>query len=241
MGLVLLVTLVIYAGRDLLWKPSGSSPTPHITIKKNVKESLPEERKPVPETTALLGNDESMNFPPLDKSTGDPESGPDEFAQPQEQIKQDAFEIVEMERPYQTVTVNKGDSLSKLTKNIYGSVDMNIIHLIWKYNPEIKEIDWIEEGQELLIPSPWPSRKDPVFTIQVATLRPFEERKALLDRLLSQPYPMYILPEIDDTKAGIYRVTVGVFESQESAWNHAALLREKGFVGNPKVIELQTR
>ena len=50
------------------------------------------------------------------------------------------------------ITVKKGDTLAGLATAVYGRSDKAILQLIQQYNPEIKDINMIQAGQELAFP-----------------------------------------------------------------------------------------
>lgn len=56
------------------------------------------------------------------------------------------------------LVVKKGDTFSALATAVYGRVEANVLELVRKYNPHIKDTDYIEVGQKIFFP-PIPSNK----------------------------------------------------------------------------------
>ncbi|MDY6838697.1 MAG: AAA family ATPase [Thermodesulfobacteriota bacterium] len=50
------------------------------------------------------------------------------------------------------LVVKKGDTFSELATAVYGQAEGNILELVWESNPHIKDVDYIEVGQEILFP-----------------------------------------------------------------------------------------
>ena len=55
-------------------------------------------------------------------------------------------------RSKRTLVVTKGDTFSELATTVYGQAEGNILELVWKSNPHIKDMDYIAVGQEILFP-----------------------------------------------------------------------------------------
>ena len=54
--------------------------------------------------------------------------------------------------PWKNIIVKNGDTLAELAISVYGHVNDNILKLIKKFNPEIKDIDLIEKNQKIVFP-----------------------------------------------------------------------------------------
>jgi nucleoid-associated protein YgaU len=52
----------------------------------------------------------------------------------------------------ETIVVKNGDTLTKLARKIYGRSDDEILDLILKHNPGIRNPDLIRRGQKLIFP-----------------------------------------------------------------------------------------
>jgi nucleoid-associated protein YgaU len=59
---------------------------------------------------------------------------------------------VQAEPAWQTIVVERGDTLGKLSSRIYGRSNERVIELIQKSNPGIKDPDHILPGQKLIFP-----------------------------------------------------------------------------------------
>jgi general secretion pathway protein A len=51
-----------------------------------------------------------------------------------------------------TVVVKKGDSLTKLVKDVYGSMDENALETVKRHNPRIKDVNVIMVDEEIIFP-----------------------------------------------------------------------------------------
>jgi general secretion pathway protein A len=51
-------------------------------------------------------------------------------------------------------TVAKGDTLSRMAQNVYGTSTGELLKIVKRYNPRIKDIDRIEVGDEIVFPPP---------------------------------------------------------------------------------------
>ena len=64
----------------------------------------------------------------------------------------------------QIVVVRHGDTLDKLAKRIYGHSDEKIWEMVRKSNPDIRNVNFIRPGQQLVFP-PLPEERS-AFSVQ---------------------------------------------------------------------------
>ncbi|MBE9593444.1 MAG: LysM peptidoglycan-binding domain-containing protein, partial [Proteobacteria bacterium] len=53
---------------------------------------------------------------------------------------------------FKSVIAKPGDTVTQLAASLYGRTDEKVLNLIQKFNPEIKDINWIDVGQEIIFP-----------------------------------------------------------------------------------------
>ncbi|MBW1947769.1 MAG: SPOR domain-containing protein, partial [Deltaproteobacteria bacterium] len=144
--------------------------------------------------------------------------------------------------PMKTVIVKRGDTLLELATKIYGYADENILKRVQNANPDLVDIDRIEIGQKILFPLLSRSAdQSPVYSIHIASFRPFESARKLYQRMLSAGHEAYIIPFYSQEKGKVFRVTLGSFKTRREAEAYAAAIRRKGISAYAEVIQLETR
>ncbi len=141
-----------------------------------------------------------------------------------------------------TMIVKEGDTLTILALAVYGQADKNILKIIQDNNPEIEDIDWIDVGQEITFPSlALPARKAPVFTVHIASYKPFEPAFESFQRLLNAGYEAYMMPAKHPDKGKIFRLTLGMFPSQAEAEKYAATVLDQGISDYAVPMQLEMK
>lgn len=164
--------------------------------------------------------------------------GPSEAAPPPIQAEAPAAVKEPMGR---IVVVKSGDTLTGLAAEIYGWTDRNVVQLLERSNPSIKDIDRIEVGQKILFPPLPDSRVGPTFTVHVATFKPLGFARKLFERLMAEGHEAYIIPVNDLGQGKAFRVTLGNFDSLEEAEGYAAKVLKEGISDYARAVRVDSR
>ena len=140
-----------------------------------------------------------------------------------------------------SVKVKDGDTLTKLATNIYGYANDEILKLIQKNNPEIRDINLIETGRTINFPRLHISENGQSYTVHIASFIPFENAGELFQRLIKDGYEAYIVPSYNAQKGKLFRVTLGNFESEEEAREYAAWVLKNGISDYAAPIRLEMK
>jgi general secretion pathway protein A len=139
------------------------------------------------------------------------------------------------------VIVKEGDTITALALAVYGRSDENIIELIHKYNPKIKDINWIEVGQEIVFPHLMESDIGSTFTVHVASYKPFDLAYAMFEDLTRRGHEVFLVPAHNPEKGKIFRVTMGSFSSIREAELYATAVLEQRISDYAKIIKLEMK
>ncbi|MBW1797524.1 MAG: SPOR domain-containing protein, partial [Deltaproteobacteria bacterium] len=139
------------------------------------------------------------------------------------------------------IIVKEGDTLAQLSAHIYGRVNDRILRLVKEHNPDIKNIDRIDVGQEIVFPSVFRPVQGSTFTVHIASFKPFEHAQTLFQELMRKGYDVYIIPAYHTHKGKVFRVTMGNFKSQQEAKEYAVEVREKGVSDYAEAMQLEMR
>ncbi len=142
---------------------------------------------------------------------------------------------------FKSVIARPGDTVIQLAANVYGRADEKILNLIQKYNPEIKDINWIDVGQEIIFPPLSLLDQGPTFTVHIASFEPFKHARDMFQELLKEGYEVYIIPVYDTQKGNFFKVTLGNFKDRKEAENFAATILKKGISDYAEAIWLEMR
>jgi general secretion pathway protein A len=140
-----------------------------------------------------------------------------------------------------SITVKEGDTLTKLATTIYGYANDEILKLIQKKNPEIRDINLIETGRTINFPRLHISEDGQSYTVHIASFIPFDNASELFQKLIKDGYEAYIVPSYNAQKGKLFRVTLGNFESEEEARAYAAWVLEKGISDYAAPIRLEMK
>jgi cell division septation protein DedD len=146
-----------------------------------------------------------------------------------------------VKEPSRVVIVGRGDTLSGLTRRIYGKTSDEIIAMVKAANPDLKSINFIKSGQRIVFPQVQKFGKTTTFTVHVASYKLYEPAFSMYRGLLENGYDVYILPKDDPQKGRIFRVTVGYFKSRKEAQGNARILVKQGIstYANPIEVEIK--
>lgn len=178
---------------------------------------------------------------PSDVQTEDRKIEPGDLMQPEGPKEMHGIFQRKDKEFFKSVIAKPGDTVIQLAANVYGRADEKILNLIQKYNPEIKDIDWIDVGQEIIFPPLSLLDQSPTFTVHIASFEPFKYARDLFQELLKEGYEVYIIPVYDTKKGKFFRVTLGNFKSHKEAEDFAATILKKGISDYAEAIWLEMR
>ena len=147
----------------------------------------------------------------------------------------------EVQEPWPTVTVKPGDTLAQLAIDIYGRADQKLLEFVKRHNPEIRDINWISVGQEIVFPPLSKQEEAPVYTVHIASYGPFSSAREKFLHLISKGYEAYIIPVNLPERGRVYRVTLGNFSRLETAKQYASKLIKSGLTSFAEPIRLEVR
>ena len=146
------------------------------------------------------------------------------------------------EKAWKTITVESGDTLLELVAGVYGFADEKVVNLIQKHNPGLKDVNRIEVGQKIVFPPmETPSAQSPIFTVHVASFKPFEEARALFEKFMHDGYEVYMMPVYNPQKGKMFRVTLGSFKGRRESEAYAAAIQRRGISDYAESIQLERR
>ena len=145
----------------------------------------------------------------------------------------------EKKEPRRMVIVGRGDTLSALTRRIYGTSSDDIIAMVKAANPQLESIHFIKSGQKIVFPQLSELEGKGPFTVHIASYTLYEPALSMYRDLLENGYEVYVLSTNDPEKGKIYRVTVGYFKSQKAAKQYAATIVEQGISTYARPIEVE--
>jgi type II secretory pathway predicted ATPase ExeA len=165
----------------------------------------------------------------------------DHVVQPKK-VKEKDIVIPGTDKPLFThIIVKEGDTLAQLSADIYGRVDDRILSLLKEHNPDIKDVDRIDIGQKLVFPSVFSPVQGSIFTVHIASFKPFEHAQTLFQELMRKGYDVYIVPAYHAHKGKVFRVTMGNFKSQQEAKDYAVEVLKKGVSNYAEAMQLEMR
>jgi phage tail protein X len=140
-----------------------------------------------------------------------------------------------------TVIVKEGDTLTGLAMTVYGRINENILNLVHRHNPDIKNMNWIDIGQKIVFPKLQEPTTKGTFTVHIASYKLYEPALSMYRDLLENGYEVYILPKEDPQKGKIFRVIMGFFKSQEEAEDYAETVLKQGISEYASPIQLHMK
>jgi general secretion pathway protein A len=134
-----------------------------------------------------------------------------------------------------TVTVEKGQTISQLTQEYYGMVNLTLIDLLLELDPTITNVDLILVHQEikipniteklLIIPSP-----DHTYKIHAGTFETPDPARLYRDEAALKGKKVEALPRKVSPRETWHRVLIGKFDNKEEALKMISFLKEKGLL-----------
>lgn len=140
-----------------------------------------------------------------------------------------------------TATVKEGDTLAELAASMYGSVNGQILSFIQKHNPALDDINRIRVGQEIVFPPLDKVAQAQVFTVHIASYKPFGSAREMFERLQREGHEAYIIPFYDPQQGKVFRVTVGNFDTRHQAELYAARVLKDKVSDYAGVVQLETK
>ena len=121
-----------------------------------------------------------------------------------------------------TLTVRPGDTLSSMATSVYGEASPLVLDLVMSANPELKSIDRISVGHELVFPTITPESlvrrtADGRHVIHAVTVSSAAKASELQARISQQGYAVSVLPVPISASQQWFRVLVGEFDAPEGA------------------------
>lgn len=146
------------------------------------------------------------------------------------------------EVPERILVVRQGDTLLELITKAYGFTDQTVLELVRQRNPEIKDINRIEVGQEIHFP-PLPRHQNgaSAFTVHIASFKPVDYAINLFQKLVKEGYEAYIIPVQNPETGKVFRVTLGSFDDREKAEAYASEILRKGIADYAETVRLEMR
>jgi len=143
-----------------------------------------------------------------------------------------------------TVAVRKGQTLSQLSKEHYGTINLTLIDLLLEVNRSVTNVNLIIVGQEIQIPQITEGlliiqSPDHTYKIHAGTFEAPDAAKFYRDEPTLKDEKVEILPRKVSPGETWYRVIIGDFDGKEEVLKAIALLKENrllpAFGGLPNV------
>jgi general secretion pathway protein A len=133
------------------------------------------------------------------------------------------------------VAVKKGQTISQLTQEYYGMVNLTLIDLLLELNPAITNVHLIRIDQEIKIPNltekllivPAP---DHTYKIHAGTFETPDAARLYSDEPALKGKEIEVLPRSVSPRETWHRVLIGKFDNNEEALKMIFLLKEKGLL-----------
>jgi general secretion pathway protein A len=133
----------------------------------------------------------------------------------------------------QTITVAKGDILSRIVLKRYGMVNKKILNFIKSVNSGIRNVDHIEIGQRIFLPEidrdiDFGQMHSDLFSVHVASFQKFADAYTLFSLLVREKYEVYVIPVHIPQKGQWYRGSLGRFKGEDEALIYSKRLLKNG-------------
>ena len=159
----------------------------------------------------------------------------------QEVVPKKASPEVEFKRKDQRVMIQHGANIYKIASDAYGANTVLGMDLIKEFNPQIKNLNWVSAGQDLLLPRLTREillRKQPdgSFRLIVASFRNLRGADEYARLLSNKGYQVTIAPRRVSDNLLLYRVEIDGLKNLEEAnqaWESGLRNEWLAFAGNP--------
>jgi general secretion pathway protein A len=140
----------------------------------------------------------------------------------QESVPKKANAAVEFKRREQRVVIQYGATIYQIASEVYGTNAVLGMDLIKEFNPQIKNLNWVSAGQELLLPSLTQEtllrpQTDGTYHIIVASFRSRTGADEYIRLLSNQGHPVIITPKRVSDDLLLYRLEIGDLKNLEEA------------------------
>jgi len=140
----------------------------------------------------------------------------------QESVPKKANAAVEFKRREQRVVIQYGATIYQIASEVYGTNAVLGMDLIKEFNPQIKNLNWVSAGQELLLPSLTQEtllrpQTDGTYHIIVASFRSRTGADEYIRLLSNQGHPVIITPQRVSDDLLLYRLEIGDLKNLEEA------------------------
>ncbi|HSE88449.1 MAG TPA: SPOR domain-containing protein, partial [Candidatus Binatia bacterium] len=159
----------------------------------------------------------------------------------EESVPEKAKAEVKVERKDERVTVPNGSSIYKIATDAYGTKSVLGMDLIKEFNPQIKNLNRIAAGKDLLLPRLTPEtllrkQSDGSYLLVVASFRSRTEANEYAARLSNKGYQVGITPRKVADDLLLHRVEINGLKTLEEAnqiWQTGVRSESLAFAGNP--------
>jgi general secretion pathway protein A len=159
----------------------------------------------------------------------------------QESVPKEASPVVEFKQKGQRVMVQHGANIYKIASDVYGANTILGMDLIKEFNPQIKNLNWVSAGQDLLLPRLTTEtllRKQPdgSYRLIVASFRSLIGADEYARLLSNKGYQGAITPRRVSDNLLLYRVEIDGLKNLEEAnqaWESGLRNEWLAFAGNP--------
>jgi general secretion pathway protein A len=161
---------------------------------------------------------------------------------PQESVPQKATPEVEFKRTGQRVVIPHGGNIYRIASDVYGANTVLGMDLIKEYNPQIKNLNWVSSGQDLLLPrltreTLLRKKPDGSYRLIVASFRSLRGADEYAQLLSNKGYQITITPRRVSDNLLLYRLEIDGLKNLEEAnqaWESELSNEWLAFAGNPR-------
>jgi general secretion pathway protein A len=148
---------------------------------------------------------------------------------------------VKFEGKAQRFIIPHGSSIHKIATDTYGTNTVLGMDLIKEFNPQIKNLNWVSAGQDLLLPpltreTLLRKQSDGSYHLIVASFRSLTGADEYAGRLSNKGYQMTITPRRVSDNLLLYRIEIDGLKNLEEAnqaWESGLRNEWLAFAGNP--------
>jgi len=234
-------TIKLFYSTHFISKPSPLEEKPSVIFQKKGLASLNEEgKKRGTEAKIETAKNEIKDNLPTPKSVSRVEKSSDNYQPVKNNLSEQKENVLKIKK--EILTVKPGDTLLGLAIKIYGYADEKTLNQIQRENPEIRDVNLIEVGQNIVFSKP-PFRKDKsraIYSVHIVSYKPIKLARSVFERLIKGGFQPYILPFDHPQKGKMFRVAVGAFKDKESAKYYGQKLIDMGVVeyAEPIIIDI---
>jgi general secretion pathway protein A len=230
--MIIVVASMSEIGQGIIGKLSGLQP---------VSRQIPVDRVTIEQVQEKEGINRGKQKPPSDVKMEEKKVQSVNLIQPEVSKEKKAIIRKNDEDFFKSVIAQSGDTILQLAASVYSRTDEEVLNLIQKYNPEIKDINWIDVGQEIIFPPLSLLDKVPTFTVHIASFGPFQYAQDLFQTLMKEGYKVYIIPVYRNQKRKFFRVTLGDFKNRKEAESFAAVILKRGISDYAEAIKVEMK